>query len=60
MENPSEALLDALIWMANAADEDCPVHNRTDDFNEALAHARELIGRSQHILFTNAHLQPKG
>lgn len=43
MEELNLALHNALVWLADAADEDCPVHSRTDDFNEALANARDVI-----------------
>lgn len=39
----NDMLLNALAWLADAADEDCPAHCRTDDFNEALANALELL-----------------
>jgi hypothetical protein len=43
MENNTQSIMDALLWMADAADEDCPAHYRTNDFNEALKNAREVI-----------------
>lgn len=43
MEELNLQLLNALAWMVDAADEDCPAHCRTDDFDEAMANALELI-----------------
>ncbi len=47
MSDTNPKLFEALKWLACAADEDCPSAYRTEDFNEALENARNVINQAK-------------